>query len=71
VWLLANFDVDLGPEQARCAFGCGEILTLETITVDRVIPGCQGGTYVHANIRPACGHDNSSFGATLRKTVET
>lgn len=71
-WLLENFDPDLGPDKARCSFGCGEILTIETITVDRYpIPGCQGGTYRRDNIRPACGHDNSSFGATLRKTVET
>jgi HNH endonuclease len=36
------------------------------VSVDRIIPGCQGGTYRRENIRPACGRCNSVYGATLR-----
>lgn len=41
------------------------------LTVDRIIPGCQGGTYRRNNIRPACGLCNSETGgrlATRRKS---
>ena len=49
----------------RC-YRCGELLTVDTVTVDRIIPGCQGGTYRRNNIRPACGTCNSSTGGKLR-----
>lgn len=63
-WLLDNFG---DGEKAPCAFGCGTIVTLETMSVDRFpIPGVMGGRYVRGNIRPACGPCNSSHGATLR-----
>lgn len=48
----------------RC-YRCGTFLTVETVTVDRIIPGCKGGTYRRDNIRPACGHCNSSTGGAL------
>lgn len=35
------------------------------LTIDRIIPGCQGGTYRRSNIRPACLPCNSSTGAKL------
>lgn len=64
VWLLFEFG---DGERADCAFGCGTVLTLATITVDRFpIPGCRGGRYVRGNIRPACGPCNSSHGGRLR-----
>jgi hypothetical protein len=64
-WLLGQFG---DGEKAECAFGCGAVLTLDTITVDRFpLPGCQGGTYVRGNIRPACSTCNSSRGAVLRR----
>jgi hypothetical protein len=50
---------------APCSFdGCPEVLTFETITVDRIIPGALGGRYTRDNIRPACGPHNFSDGAT-------
>jgi hypothetical protein len=49
----------------RC-YRCGTLLTSNTVTVDRIRPGCQGGTYARSNIRPACGTCNSSAGATVR-----
>lgn len=63
-WLLAAFG---DGATAPCAFGCGAVLTLDTVTVDRFpVPGCQGGTYRRDNIRPACGPCNSRHGAPLR-----
>lgn len=48
----------------RC-YRCGKLLTLETLTVDRIIPGCKGGRYVRNNIRPACSKCNESTGGKL------
>lgn len=61
-WLLQQFGDGV---EAPCAF-CGESLTFETVTVDRIIPGCQGGRYVRENIRPSCGPCNFSLGGALR-----
>lgn len=49
---------------ARC-YRCPTILNFTTITVDRIIPGCQGGTYRRSNIRPACAPCNESTGGKL------
>ncbi len=54
----------LGVKACRC-YRCGGLLTLETLTVDRIIPGCKGGTYRRNNIRPACGDCNSETGGRL------
>lgn len=48
----------------RC-YRCGILLTVETVTVDRIVPGCKGGTYRRSNIRPACGPCNSETGGAL------
>jgi hypothetical protein len=40
----------------------------QPLTVDRIIPGCQGGTYRRTNIRPACGGCNSETGGQLAGT---
>lgn len=48
----------------RC-YRCGNLLTVETVTVDRIKPGCLGGTYRRDNIRPACGRCNSETGGAL------
>lgn len=62
-------DVDLDTEGSfpacRC-YRCGQLLTEDTVTVDRIIPGCQGGTYRRDNIRPACGPCNSLTGGAVR-----
>lgn len=64
VWLLVTFG---DGEKAPCAFECGTVLTLETVTVDRFpVPGCRGGTYRRGNIRPACAPCNSRHGGGLR-----
>lgn len=67
LWLLKTFG---DGASATCAFDCGAVLTLETITVDRYpVLGCDGGRYVHGNIRPACGPCNYSHGARVRRSV--
>lgn len=53
----------------RC-YRCGKLLWFETLTVDRVIPGCKGGTYRRNNIRPACSGCNSETGAPLARGRE-
>ena len=50
----------------RC-YRCGTLLTIDTVTVDRIIPGAQGGTYRRSNIRPACGPCNSETGGGIRR----
>lgn len=43
------------------------VLTAIPLTVDRIIPGCQGGRYTRNNIRPACGPCNSETGGSTRR----
>lgn len=59
----------LGEMACRC-YRCGTLLTAETVSVDRIIPGCQGGTYRRDNIRPACERCNSITGGATRSTVK-
>lgn len=60
----------------RC-YRCGGLLIFETMTVDRIVPGCKktakyprGGTYVRENIRPACMGCNSDTGGPLHATKD-
>lgn len=54
-----------GEPACRC-YRCGCLLTVETVTVDRRIPGAEGGKYTDPlNLRPACAFDNSSTGGAL------
>lgn len=60
-----------GSMACRC-YRCGRLLTEAPgtdwhVTVDRVIPGCRGGTYRRNNIRPACFKCNSEVGGGLRR----
>jgi hypothetical protein len=64
-------DVEVTKDVPACrCYRCGCLLTVDTVTVDRIIPGCQGGTYRRDNIRPACGHCNSEVGGALRSTAK-
>lgn len=82
-WLVETFraDVDLnersrfhdsrislgdGTPACRC-YRCGSLLTVAMVTVDRIVPGCHGGTYRRNNIRPSCARCNSETGATIRR----
>lgn len=64
-----------GQPACRC-YRCGRLLidapglnglpSPWTVTVDRIIPGCRGGTYRRNNIRPACRDCNSETGGATR-----
>lgn len=62
-WVMKVFESDV-PNHVRC-YRCGDLLNDDTLTIDRVKPGCRGGKYYPDNIRPACGKCNSSEGAKL------
>lgn len=53
-----------GVPACRC-YRCGVLLSVDTVTVDRIKPGIEGGTYRRENIRPACAHCNSETGGLL------
>lgn len=55
-----------GEPACRC-YRCGVLLTVQTVTADRIIPGCKGGTYRRNNIRPACARCNSETGGALAR----
>lgn len=78
-WLVETFRADVdadncsppcptvnGVPACRC-YRCGVLLTADTLTVDRILPGCRGGTYRRNNIRPACGPCNSATGGGIRR----
>jgi hypothetical protein len=48
----------------RC-YRCGELLSEYTVSIDRIVPGIEGGTYAPENTRPACLHCNSLTGGVL------
>lgn len=54
-----------GAQPACRCYRCGVLLTVETVTADRIVPGIRGGTYARTNIRPACGKCNSATGGVL------
>lgn len=55
-----------GELACRC-YRCGRLLTDRTLTVDRIRPGCDGGTYARTNIRPCCSGCNSETGGALAR----
>jgi 5-methylcytosine-specific restriction endonuclease McrA len=62
-YLVRTYEADVAGK-CRC-YRCGALLTEETVTVDRIVPGCLGGRYVRENIRPACSACNTETGSTL------
>lgn len=69
-WLLDEFG---DGKTVACAFECGTVLDIDTVSPDRIIPGCDGGTYRRGNIRPACvpcqSKQGGALGASRRKAV--
>lgn len=72
-----DWNGDLYPEPigeglpaCRC-YRCGKLLTLETLTVDRIVPGCKGGTYRRNNIRPSCADCASKTGRDLSAEIRS
>lgn len=60
-WLLSRF----GDGKKAPCYRCSTMLDETTITVDRIFPGCLGGTYIRANIRPCCNPCNMETGGQL------
>lgn len=50
LWLLSAY----GDGELTTCFRCAVPLDYETVTADRITPGCHGGTYERGNLRPAC-----------------
>lgn len=46
---------------------CPQIVTIETIFVDRIIPGAEGGRYTRDNIKPHCCRCSHQQGWLIRK----
>lgn len=53
-----------GIPACRC-YRCGRLLTVDTVSPDRIVPGCEGGRYTRDNIRPACETCQSITGGHL------
>jgi hypothetical protein len=70
-WLVTTYraDVDAAGEPACRCYRCGVLLTVDTVSADRIKPGCQGGTYRRSNIRPACVSCNSITGGAVRRSA--
>jgi hypothetical protein len=62
----SRMGVPLGEGEPACrCYRCGVLLTVDTVSPDRRIPGCEGGTYARENIRPACDGCQSTTGGIL------
>jgi hypothetical protein len=70
-WLLDQFG---DGATARCALRlsqkCLEIVTLATVSADRINPGRDGGGYVRGNIQPACMPCQSYQGWLMMRGVK-
>lgn len=65
-WLVATFgDGTLVDCALRSSPRCTVILTVDTVTADRILPGCEGGSYERSNLRPACIWCNREDGTKL------
>lgn len=66
LWLLEMYG---DGQEADCALAlsdrCLVVVTFETLSVDRIVPGRLGGTYRRENIRPACEPCQSFQGGQL------
>jgi len=58
------------PQPACRCYRCGKLLTYETLTVDRIVPGCRGGTYRRSNIRPSCSDCATVTGNELKAAMK-
>jgi 5-methylcytosine-specific restriction endonuclease McrA len=68
IWMLATFDPELGPTQARCKLmisdRCNGILDYATVTADRLDTS---GGYTHDNVQPACKPCQNLQGALITR----
>jgi hypothetical protein len=57
-WLVTTF----GDGHLCHCYRCDLVLTVDTVSPDRIVLGADGGTYRRDNIRPACGTCQSVTG---------
>lgn len=66
LWLLANFDRELGADECRCHLvlsdRCLGLLDYASVTADRIVPG---SGYERDGIRPSCAPCQSLQGALV------
>jgi hypothetical protein len=74
IWLVDTFGWRLADGTGLvCCYRCHVVLLEhddpeapgQSVTADRILPGCRGGRYVRGNLRPACGGCNSETGGAL------
>lgn len=61
LWMLKTF----GDGKHVACVHCDKKLNYDTLTIDRIVPGCEGGRYKQGNIQPSCKYCNDSRGAKL------
>lgn len=57
------------PCQLKVSDRCLGMVTMDTISVDRIVPKASGGTYRRDNIRPACGPCQSRQGGLIGNAI--
>lgn len=60
-WLVETF----GDGTTVACWRCAQVLTVDTVSADRIVPGAEGGTYRRGNIRPCCLGCNAETGGHL------
>lgn len=63
-WIDLGVTLGSGVPACRC-YRCGRLLDEAHVSPDRIVPGCQGGTYARNNIRPACDLCQMQTGGAL------
>jgi len=53
---------ELGNGQTVPCAWCGGELDFSNLTIDRIIPGSEGGSYRWNNVQPSCLADNQARG---------
>jgi 5-methylcytosine-specific restriction endonuclease McrA len=51
-----------GDGQTVSCVWCGQELDFTSLTIDRIIPGSEGGSYRWDNVQPSCLPDNQARG---------
>lgn len=66
LWLLDTFGNGItAPCMMQCSPHCEGRVSLATLTVNRIVPGCRGGRYTRDNIEPACSPCNTLDGSLI------
>jgi HNH endonuclease len=64
-WIMSTY----GRDGLVLCYRCELVMFADEFEVDRITPGCRGGTYARDNIRPACGPCNRETGNAIRDGI--